>query len=117
MLRNSSSKVSEYQIVSISVIGCIGMEYLHDQNRADQDRIVVVPELGQHVVRNHLNRGRHLAEDLSLTLIIPILHPVGQAGEQVNHLGSKRRVALNGAYIAKGRYDLGWLGHRRFLRR
>jgi hypothetical protein len=55
------------------------------QKRADQERIVVVPELGQHVVRNSLNRGRRLAEDLSLTLIVPIIHPVNQVVEQVSH--------------------------------
>jgi len=27
----------------------------------------------------------------------------------------KRGVAINRAYVAKRRYDLGWLGHRRFL--
>jgi hypothetical protein len=70
---------------------------------------------GQHVVRNVSTVAAILAEDLSLTLIFPMLHPVGQVGEQVNHLCSKRRVAINGAYIAKRRYDLGWLGHRRFL--
>jgi hypothetical protein len=66
------------------------------------------------IVRDRFDRGRHLAEDLGLTLIVPILHPVDQV-EQVNHLGSKRLAAIDGAYIAKGRYDLGWLGHRQFL--
>ena len=78
MLRNLSSRVS-IRVVSIGVIGCIGMQNLLEQNRADQGRIVAVPELGQHVVRNCPNRGRHLAEDLSPTLIAPIfIHSPGR---------------------------------------